>query len=166
MRLFDKLISFINEYPNKRINIAISDLELPLNHLITLNKIHSQLYIRLNIYQSSWLPQLKENDIKFFFDNSVPVTSFSLLDNMIHLGVTDVYIADDLCYNLEKVSNRCKDSNVQIRLVLNRIPATNPVSFSDIYAPIFTPRFFEELDKYIDVAEFDCFYETATDAYN
>lgn len=167
INLFDKLINFVEQNQNKRINISVpSGNKNALQHLYGLNKIHDNIYVRLNIYQSSYIEQLKNNNMKFFFDNTVPVTSYSLLDNMIYIGVSDVYIADDLCYNLENVSNRCKQDNVQIRLILNHIPATNSLSFSDVRAPIFTPRHFEALDKYIDVAEFDCFYEQESDAYN
>ena len=164
--LFDKLISFIEAYPNKRINIAIRDSDIPINHLVTLNKLHSNLYIRLNLYQFPQAEKLKEKEIKFFFDNTVPVSTFILLDELIRLGVSDVYIADDLCYNLDKVAIRCKRDNVQVRLILNRIPATTPTAYSDVRAPIFTPRHFETLDQYIDVAEFDCFYSDESDAYN
>ena len=164
--LFDKLISFVQTYSDKRINIAITDVRIPVNHLITLNKINPNIHIRLNLYQFSYIDKLKKENIKFFFDSDLPVSTFILLDELIRLGVTDVYIADDLCYNLEKVSKRCKKDNIQIRLILNKIPVTTPTAYTDVRAPIFTPRHFEVLDQYIDVAEFDCFYNNESDAYN
>ena len=164
--LFDKLISFVEEYPHKRINISITDTDIPINHLITLNKIHDNIYVKLSIYQAYYAEKLKEKEIKFFFDNTIPVSTFTLLDELIKIGVTDVYIADDLCYRLDDVSKRCKKDNIQIRLILNRIPATTPRADVDIHSPIFTPRHFEALDEYIDVAEFDCHYDNESDAYN
>lgn len=164
--LFDKLITFVEQYPNKRINIAITDNNIPVSHLVTLNKLHDNVYVKLNIYQQRYAIEFKNKGIKFFFDNTVPVSTFILLDELIKMGVSDVYIADDLCYNLENVSNRCKKDNVQIRLILNRIPATTPNADTDIHSPIFTPRHFNVLNEYIDVAEFDCFYDSESDAYN
>jgi len=163
--LFDKLISFVEEYSNKRINISIPDDEIPINHFVTLNKIHNNIYVKLTRFQFRYAEKLKENNIKFFFDNTVPVSTFILLDELIKLGVTDVYIADDLCYNLENVSKRCQKDNVQIRLILNRIPATTINPYEDVRAPIFSPRHFNVLDEYIDVAEFDCYYNDESDAY-
>ena len=110
--------------------------------------------------------QLQQNNIKFFFGKELPITSFTLLDEMFANGVSDIYIADDLCYNLAKVSKRCKEKGVQIRLILNRIPITSLLAYDDVRAPIFSPRHYEELNKYIDVAEFDCYYEDTSDAYN
>ena len=164
--LFDKLISFVENYSNKRINIRIIGNDIPLNHLVTLSRINKNIHVKLDLYQFSCVERLKEKDIKFYFDQHVPATTFIFLDELLNLGVSDVYIADDLCYNLENVSKRCKKDGVQIRLILNRIPATTPYAFSDVRAPIFTPRNFPELDQYIDVAEFDCFYEDESDAYN
>lgn len=164
--LFDKLISFVEAYPHKRINISIPDLDIPINHLVTLTKIHNNIYVKLRRHQFNYVEKLKDKNINFFFDNTVPVSTFILLDELIGLGVSDVYIADDLCYNLEKVSKRCKKDNVQVRLILNRIPATTPHASEDVRAPIFTPRHFEVLNKFIDVAEFDCSYIDDSDAYN
>ena len=131
-----------------------------------MKKISDNVYIKLSIYQTQYVKQFQENDIKFFFDNTVPVSTLTFLDALIKIGVTDVYIADDLCYKLPRVSKACKKNNVQIRLILNRIPTTAPNIGEDIRHPIFTPRHYYELDKYIDVAEFDCFYENESDAYN
>lgn len=164
--LFDKLISFVEKYPNKRINIAIPDTDIPIRHFNTLNKIHDNIFIKLNLYQFNWAKKLKENNIKFFFDITVPITTFTLLDEVIKLGVTDIYVADDMCYNLDNVRAACDKHGIQIRLILNRIPATTFGANTDIRAPIFSPRHFEILDNYIDVAEFDCFYEKESDAYN
>jgi len=164
--LFDKLLSFCNQYSGKRINIAITSSEMPISHLSTLNKIYDNIYVRLNVAQYQYVEKLKEKGIKFFFDYTLPASNFVLLDKLIQMGVSDVYIADDLCYRLEDVSNRCKNSNVQIRLILNRIPSTVPAAGSDIHSPIFTPRHYSQLNEYIDVAEFDCYYEFESDAYN
>lgn len=164
--LFDKLLTFCNQYTDKRINIAITSREMPISQLITLNSIYNNVYIRLDVTQWQYAEKFKAEGIKFFFDYSFAASNFVLLDKLIQMGVTDVYIADDLCYRLEDVANRCAKDDVQIRLILNRIPITIPGAGTDIHSPIFTPRHYDYLNNYIDVAEFDCYYEINSDAYN
>lgn len=153
----DKLISFFENYLDIRINIEFED-EIKIEYLKILQKIHNDFAVRIiSSSQAKKITELKENNIKFFFDNDfLPCYSFALLDMMISLGVSDIYISDILCYNMEKVKELCEQNNIQIRLVLNLIPQLSPNKNTDIKAPIFNPRDREELDKYIDVAEFEC----------
>lgn len=163
--LLDKLIAFVEQTP-RRINISIPNSEIPISHLAIVNKMHDNIYVKLNIRQVHYIDELKEKGIKFFVDNSAPISNFCLLDEILKLGVTDIYIADDLCYCMEEVHDKCEELEVQIRLILNRIPSTTPFANQDIYSPIFSPRDYEVLDQYIDVAEFDCYYSEENDAYN
>ena len=68
--LFDKLITFVEQYPNKRINIAITDNNIPVSHLVTLNKLHDNVYVKLNIYQQRYATEFKNKGIKFFFNST------------------------------------------------------------------------------------------------
>ena len=46
-------------------------------------------------------------------------------------------------------------AGVHIRLILNRIPTLLLGKSEDVRSPIFIPETVDELDKYIDVFEFD-----------
>lgn len=153
-----KLIDFCELYPNKRINILFKN-DIDFEILNVINKIHNSLYVRIINQQIPLIKKLQEENIKFFFDETLPCSSLGLLDYMLKLGVTDIYIYDTLCYLMPSVKKRCEEAGVQIRLVLNKIPAFQLDAGSDYRAPIFTPRDMEILEQYIDVAEFDCFKE-------
>ena len=81
------------------------------------------------------------------------------MDDIIDMQVSDIYISDDLYYKLPQISQRCKKNNIQLRMVLNRVPA---FSYNELpyTAPFFSPRDMDELSNYIDVGEFDCSFNT------
>lgn len=104
----------------------------------------------------SLIELLKQKKINFYFDTSYVCSNFVLFAAMIAMGVSDIYAYDDLFYNLKKVSKTCKEHNIQIRTVLNRVASTSPGKGFDIRGPFITPRDMNVLEEYIDVAEFDC----------
>ena len=100
--------------------------------------------------------KMKQKGLPFYFPSTEAAISFRQLEEYVQLGCTDVYIADDLCYNLEKVRKFCDINNLQIRLVLNRIASFRNDKGVDPRAPWFAPEAVDELSKYIDIGEFDC----------
>lgn len=151
----EKLIEFVDMFPNKRINITFS-AGIEMSVLTTLEKLSDNIYCCVTDNDFMHLPQLKEKDIKFFFDSSFLVYNWSTLDSFIDTGVTDVYIGDDLLYDLPKVSEYCQAKDINIRLVLNKIPSTTFDRGSKPTDPFFRPEDTRELVKYIDTFEFDC----------
>lgn len=73
--------------------------------------------------------------LKFYFDSSMSIDSFRLLEYVASLGVTDIYITDDLCYNLEMVRRACNKYNIRTRLIINRIPSSRPDKGIDPRSP-------------------------------
>lgn len=67
-----------------------------------------------------------------------------------------IYIADDLFYNLINVEARCREANIEIRMILNRLPLTSVPTHYSNKSPIYNPQDFKFLDDYISVGEFDC----------
>lgn len=151
----EKLIAFCEMYPNNRINIEFED-DIELDHLKVIHKIHNDIAVQLQPPQMNQVMNIKEIGVKFFFDYSLPCYSLALLDSFLAVGVSDIYISDYLCYNMELVKKQCEEAGVQIRLILNRIPQFSPNRGMDVRAPIFNPRDIEQLEEYIDVFEFDC----------
>lgn len=152
---FEKLVDFIQEYENKRINIEFPEgLDLPTIRAI--NKIADNVYIRLFPQDFIHLKTLQEYGCKFFPDSNISAVNYTTLDCYISLGVSDIYIADDLCYNLKEVSKICSKNNIQIRMILNEIPSTAYDKSHNPRSPIFRPQDYELLKSYIDVFEFNC----------
>ena len=151
----EKLIAFCEKYPDKRINITFED-EIELDHLKVVHKIHDNIAVCLRPPQMNKVASLKEIGVKFFFNSDMPCYSFGLLDSFISIGMSDIYISDNLCYHMEAVHKQCAAEGIQIRMILNKIPQLSPDRGLDLRAPIFSPRDMKELERYIDVAEFEC----------
>lgn len=77
------------------------------------------------------------------------------MEEAVNLGSSDIYPVDDLCYNLEKVRKFCNKHGVQVRMIVNEIPSQRQDKFFDAKAPYFIPEIVDELEKYVDVIEFN-----------
>lgn len=151
----EDLIDFIQTYDTKRINIEFPEgVHIPI--LLSITKISGMIYVRLKASDIMSVQELKKNNIRFFFDASLPVYNYTNLESFINLGVSDVYISDDLCYDMEEVSKICAAKNVSIRLILNHIPATSLDKSTNPKSPIYGPQDMDVILKYYDMFEFDC----------
>lgn len=161
---FNKLIEFVQEYENKRINIEFpAEVDIPTMRALT--KVANNVYVRLFPQDFKYIAELRKNDCRFFPDSMAAATNYTTLESFLSLGVSDVYIADDLCYNIEKVYKICQNNNAGIRLVANRIPLTSFNKGEDRKAPIYRPQDYYFLKLYISTFEFDC-VDTITHAVN
>lgn len=149
-------MEFLSKYPETRFNITIdtSDYSFDYNRLRILKNINSNIHIVTSLHQE-YYKKLQELGIKFYFNSDFPIVNFRLLDYVIKLGVTDVYIMDDLCYNLKRVREVADKTGVNIRLILNRIPSMLLDKGENVRSPIFIPETVDELSKYIDTVEFE-----------
>lgn len=154
---FDNLIDFLTCYPDIRFNILIdiSEYEFDFQKIKILNTINPNIHIILNNLTCQKQKILKKNNIKFYLSPEYAVSNFRMLECIASLGVTDIYIQDDLCYNLSKVRKAADKLNIQIRLILNQIASSIPNKGENVRSPWFIPETVDELDKYIDIAEFE-----------
>ena len=149
----DQLFTFLQKYQEIRFNISILNT-ISLTDLMLLHSANPHVYFKIE-KDLNKCKKFKENNIKFFFNALAAADSFRILEENVNLGSTDVYIRDDLCYNLEKVKKFAKQHNVQTRIILDRIPSKKIDAGKNIRSPWFVPETFNELSKYIDVGEFD-----------
>lgn len=105
--------------------------------------------------QLSLVHRYKEWGLKFFLDSDYSINSFCQLKDVIDLGVTDVYIYEDLCYNLPKVREYCNKYHVRLRIIVNRIPTFTLGKSTDVTAPFYLPENLPIMSRYYDVIEFD-----------
>lgn len=151
----EDLIEFVQEYEDTRVNIRFPEgVHIPTLKSIT--KVSDKIHVRLTAADIPIVQELRNQDIKFFFDETMPVYNYSNLAAFIELGVSDIYPADDLCHNLSEVSVFCRERDVHMRLVLNRIPATTFNKGVDPKSPIFRPQNIDVLQDFFDVFELDC----------
>lgn len=156
-KLDDLRIWLLTQKDNsKRINI-----ELLNNNNWTEDEVKIILLTRDNLYfrltPNQDFSLFVKNSFPFFLSEEYQINSFWRLIDVLRLGVSDVYIAEDLCYKLRSVKTLCQQYNVQLRIILNRIPCYSYTKQWDPTAPWYTPENLDKLAKYYDVVEFDLF---------
>ena len=109
-------MEFLSMHLNNRFNITIdtSEYSFDYNKLKVLNVIHHNLYFIVPPKEEI-CTMLKNNNIKFYFNVSAAATNFRALEKITKIGVSSVYIADDLCYNLKRVRAACDQYGLEIR---------------------------------------------------
>lgn len=156
MNDFDTLIEFIQKFKDKQINIEYRN-GIDVKTASALSKVGDNVRFRLRAEDIQKVDKLHDRECKFFFDSSLAATDWMALYRLVNgYGVTDVYISDDLCYEMDKVHEYCDDMGVKVRMILNRAPLTQPVKKDMFIAPLYRPQDMEVLERWIDVAEFDC----------
>ena len=161
-----ELTDFCDFSAGKRVNVCFHDVNVPIDDLVQIYKQYPNLYVRLFPTQMKEMLILKDKGLKYFFDVSMPCYSGAVLDFLIQAGVTDIYLYDSLWYSLPQVSKRCKENNISIRLIVNRIPSLRPDAGQDYCAPIFSPIDMDYLSQYVNTGEFDCYIGDKNEAYD
>lgn len=156
------LIKFCEKLKHKRINIYFDDFDIKtlfdekLSVMLSLKEILKEnLYIRLSFDQLRQRDIVEEYGIRYFCDYYIDsyIKLRYFLDKTL---VSDIYISDDLCYNLKEIKEICNNSEISIRMVLNRIPSTFEFAGELYDSPIFRPEDYDIIKDYIDTVEFDC----------
>jgi hypothetical protein len=154
----NKLLEFVSsdEAQSKRVNVLYADgFDRQLHK--TLCRLHDNLYARLIGPQFQRAGDLRQEGFRFFVDSDMPATNWVQLKALLDSGVTDVYTADDLAYDVYEVHGRCYEAGVSVRCVLNRIPLSVGTRGTSEKDPVFFPR---DVDKLFglcyDTFEFDC----------
>lgn len=153
---FDKLIEFCEEMEPKRVNvkfIGVSGVNPRLAK--TLCKTCGNAYMCLEASDAHKMPSLRESGVRYYMDANNPCCSFTELNAMCELGVSDVYVADDLCYSLRYVRDILDEYDVRLRWVLNKIPLTYVVP-AQANVPFFRPQDMGWANLYVDTYELDC----------
>lgn len=155
-------ITFLGKM-DKRINIEFEDFDI--EKICNLFKMNNNIVVRIMPQQINDINILKENNIPFLLDVSIPIYSYAMLDWAVKLSPTDIYITDDLCYDLANVKNICAENNISLRFIGNRAQTALPFLSSFHKIACFKPQQFEELNLYFSTIEFDCFQSDNTYDY-
>lgn len=151
---FDILFDFILAHKETRFNIKVKSMSF--QQMKVIDNISPYVYFK---YDRGITDEeynfLKGEKIKFYFSERVAPNCLTLLEEQLDLGVTDVYVLDDLAYNLEKMRKMCDRYGAQIRTILNKLPSSRQDKGRNYKTPYFIPEMMDELDQYIDIAEFD-----------
>lgn len=154
----DKLGDFLEEFADKRVNIHVVG-GVTKKDAKAIRRHGTNVAFRLSKDDASQVEMLQDLGVRFFFDSNIPAYNKVSLSHYLAMGVSDVYLADDLVYTLKDTKEACDRHGTRIRMVLNRIPSMSPLKGSDPRSFVARPEDFSLLNEAIDVAEFDCWYD-------
>ena len=115
--------------------------------------IHSNFSVALSGPDAAFTDRLKEKEIPFFY--STFVDKWDVLMSFLSVGVSDVYIVNELGFDLKDVSKVCKEYNAQIRVFPNVAQLSSRVGKMNKLKSFFIrPDDIEHYEPYVDVCEF------------
>lgn len=114
---------------------------------------HKNLVIKMSITQKDMCVDLFEANIPYFFGEFVD--KWDTLMSFIKLGTTDIYIVNELGFELKNVSKVCKENNVKIRVFPNVAQISSKIDNLDKLKSFFIrPEDIYAYEPYVDVCEF------------
>ena len=160
---FDKSIKseWINEAAELKIryNNALNIYDFLTQHLKQRVVIYFVVHGEKGTHKDL-LEKLRNAAIPFFFSD--PVRDFETLQYYINAGVSDVVVAENLGFKLDKVSKICKSRKVKVRAIPNVCQTSLPQG--NIYGFFIRPEDIPTYEQFIDVCEFS-FKEGQQDTY-
>lgn len=152
------LIDFVQKnYVDKRIVVDISkleDIDSNLDIFKVANDKHNNLAFLLNLDQIEKIIDFKNNGLKFFFIEGAD--NFDSFTGLINLGVSDIYIVNELCFSLKQISQFAKEKNVIIRVYPNIAQSSTVLPVNGIKKFFIRPDDMYLYNEYIDICEFYC----------
>lgn len=152
----------IETFPQEtRVTINFEDqpkeeIEKAIPILAKLKKEHPKIAVRFRIKEGKdYIEDLKKFNIDFYFIDYC--SSLDMLFGQVQLGVSDVYIAEELAFDLKNVSNYCKPFGVQIRVypdVAQSGGAYISEQIPDLMKFFIRPEDTNVYEKFVDVFEF------------
>lgn len=158
------VITFLQEHINQRVVLIVRDFKefAFIEEWKKLNAIHEQ-YPEFNFAvcfgearkfeeAPAVMVQCMENLQIPFFTGYV-AANFDQLNYLCSLGVSDVYLAEDICFDLKRAKRVCSNHNVQIRAFPN-VGQSGIKSGPALKKFFIRPEDVEEYSDVIDILEF------------
>lgn len=155
------LVDFLLLYKNKRINISIlspPEIENFIEHnSINIFNAIKVKYPDLNIAfllgscDEKMIKLLKENNYKFFF--TIHANDWDTLYGLVQLQPSDIYIVENLGFELDKVSNLLHKNNIKVRTFLN-VAQSSWKNVPSLKKFFIRPDDIDIYSKYVDIGEF------------
>ena len=141
------LLEFLEIHKDKRINIYIKNEEISFDFLKELCDKYPNVYIKLN---ADYYLENKPN-FRFFYD--IQINDWDILTGVLKSGATDVYIVENLCFEIDKVAEIAAQYNAQVRVYPNIAQSkwNNTAALKKFFI---RPEDIDEYEKYVDVIEF------------
>ena len=146
------LKDFLETYQDKSIVIDISDSfnQIDAKLFKNLYEKYKNFKLIVNYDNQEYIDRIKTYNLPFFFSNYV--TTIDQLNGFLAYHPTDMYICEELGFNLHKVSKLLHDNNIRVRVFPNICQSSFPETPS-IKTFFIRPEDIESYSAFVDVFE-------------
>ena len=148
----ETLLEFLKLHTDKRINLWITNGDfVSIDFLQELSDKFDNLYFKLPL--NSYLEEIENNEVHFryFFDEYI--NNWDTLIGVLQKSVTDVYITEDLGFELDKVAATAAKYGAQVRVFPN-VAQSEWRETPGLKKFFIRPEDVEAYEDYVDVMEF------------
>lgn len=153
--LIPKMKEVEQEHPNIRVIIDLSELggEPSWDILFAAVREHPKSAFIITKDQLDFVPHFRVEKVDWFFANGC--LTWDMLKECVDYGVSDVYIIDELGFDIKNVKAFCDKYNTKVRVYPN-IAQTSAIllSLGDYTSFYIRPEDVQYYEDYVDVFEF------------
>lgn len=160
----DDIVDFIDENFDQKQRIVIDfeqedfdTIEEAIPILENLQEVHPNFTIKISFTSQALLEKLREKGIYYFF--SIFCNSWDSLYAYATLGVSDVYITEELCFNLKDVKAFCEPYKIKVRVFPNVAQVSGKDTsyiIPDVRKFFIRPEDISIYEEYVDICELWC----------
>ena len=158
-KILELFTQFIPAHLNQRIIVQLieeDNIDTIVNNLKKIISIYNEnkdikFDIQLPFYNQKFMEELKDTNLKYFF--KVAANSWDKFTGLISQNVSDIYITDELAFELDKVAEIAHKNNIKVRIYPN-VAQSRWDKLSDILKFFIRPEDIEMYEPYVDVCEF------------
>ncbi len=158
-KILELFTQFIPAHLNQRIIVQLieeDNIDTIVNNLKKIISIYNEnkdikFDIQLPFYNQKFIEELKDTNLKYFF--KAAANSWDKFTGLISQNVSDIYITDELAFELDKVAEIAHKNNIKVRIYPN-VAQSRWDKLSDILKFFIRPEDIEMYEPYIDVCEF------------
>lgn len=157
----DDLVALITsklKYQEQKAIISLDSVEQELEEvlpiLLKIKQEHSNMAVIIDFFeQREWIDKLQEEEIDFIFSDYA--RNISILAAMYLLGASEVYIAEDLCFDLPRLQTfRSKGLKFRIWPDIAQTPAGTKQVLNPLSAFFVRPEDVNYYERFVDTMEF------------
>ena len=158
-KILELFTQFIPAHLNQRVIVQLmeeNNIDTIVNNLKKIISIYNEnkdikFDIQLPFYNQKFMEELKDTNLKYFF--KVAANSWDKFTGLISQNVSDIYITDELAFELDKVAEIAHKNNIKVRIYPN-VAQSRWDKLSDILKFFIRPEDIEMYKPYVDVCEF------------
>lgn len=158
-KILELFTQFIPAHLNQRVIVQLieeNNIDTIVNNLKKIISIYNEnkdikFDIQLPFYNQKFMEELKDTNLKYFF--KAAANSWDKFTGLISQNVSDIYITDELAFELDKVAEIAHKNNIKVRVYPN-VAQSRWDKLSDILKFFIRPEDIEMYEPYVDVCEF------------